>query len=102
MSEGQLPYSIRAMLRIVTLASSFSSQYALMQAYEQVKNMPVLRVTNEAIQLPILASLLVGSWLNVGLRDPSIFGVPAPLPDYTNLHLAFFQSSRILFENMMA
>ena len=87
------------MLRIVAIISQFPNREAFLENYEYQKN-KLITVTRQ--QLPLLASLLIGCWLNIGFRDPSIFGVLPPLPDDSEFYLAYFQSCQILFENLFA
>ena len=98
-TESQMPYTIRATLRLVALNQIFSAKQNEVY-YESHRSKNKIELT--AAQLPLLASLLVGCWLNTGLRDASLFGMPPPLQDDTHKYLTYFQTCRVLFENLMS
>ena len=97
--QGQLPYTIRAILRVVLIISTFKDRQTMETSYKRYRNLP-FNIAKE--KLPLLARLLAGCWLSIGFRDASIFGLPPPMADDTELYLAYFQSCRILFENLLS
>ena len=97
-----IPYSIRAMLRIVSILAVFKNGQDMNQMYDSLRSSNLFSMVVTSDQLPLLASLLAGCWLSTGFRDPSIFGVSAPLPFDMHWYLSYFQSCRIVFENLLA
>ena len=97
-----IPYSIRAMLRIVSILAVFKNGQDMNQMYDSLRSSNLFSMVGTSDQLPLLASLLAGCWLSTGFRDPSIFGVSAPLPFDMHWYLSYFQSCRIVFENLLA
>ena len=88
------------MLRIIAICSNFTSADELAEGYELLKHQS--RLTVRATQLPLLASFLAGCWLSQGFRDPTLFGVAPPMPIDSELYLSYFQSCRIIFENLLS
>ena len=97
-----VPYSIRAMLRIVSILAVFKNGQVMNQMYDSLRSSNQFSMVVTSDQLPLLASLLAGCWLSTGFRDPSIFGVSAPLQFDMHWYLSYFQSCRIVFENLLS
>ena len=72
------------------------------QMYDSLRSSNQFSMVVTSDQLPLLASLLAGCWLSTGFRDPSIFGVSAPLQFDMHWYLSYFQSCRIVFENLLS
>ena len=77
------------MLRIVAILASFRN-IDEMEKYDSLRSSQGEKPIVTSDQLPVLASLLVGCWINTGFRDPSIFGVPTPLISDMYWYLAYF------------
>ena len=74
-STDKIPYDIRAMLRVIVLASKTEK----LQGISISKRFQNNKVKLETREIYLIADILVGCWLNTGFRNSSCFGVLQPL-----------------------
>ena len=60
------------------------------------------KIAIEDDEVPMLAELLIGSWLNVGFRNPRSFGFKCQNERESDFELTFFQACRILLEHVFS
>ena len=75
-STDKIPYDIRAMLRVMVLASKTEKQEGISSISRRFANNKVKLETRE---IYLIADILIGCWLNTGFRNSSCFGVLQPL-----------------------
>jgi hypothetical protein len=51
-------------------------------------------------EIHLLASILIGGWLNTGFRNPECFGVHTSGDKDLEFQYVFFQAARLIFEHM--
>ena len=105
----QVPYTLRAMLRIITNVNRLvqkrqQESFDDFRVYYSKFDGEQLYVGSDTVQLdaPIITRLLVGCWLSAGFRDPTITQAIPPLPGEAGYFIEFFQSSCVLFECLMS